>query len=298
MSHIPVLLNEVIESLNIRPNGLYIDGTFGGGGYTKAILQQNDTCRVIAFDRDAEAIEEGQKILKEYPERLRLIHSPFSKMADFVQEKVHGIVLDIGVSSMQIDEGERGFSFQKDGPLDMRMNREDIVSAFDVVNTFSEQEIADILYLYGEERRSRLIAKKIVQYRMEKPIETTIQLANLIKECMPYSSIHPATRSFQALRIYVNDELGELKKVLVSAKDMIQSGGVLSVVSFHSLEDRIVKTFFKEHMIPKTHQNKYKPNIERGGIFKYNNDVICPNEKEVEFNPRSRSAKLRYGVKE
>lgn len=248
--HIPVLLNEVVESIAPKDGGVYVDGTFGAGGYTRAVLDAAD-CTVYAIDRDPDAIREGQKLVDAYKGRLHLLHGTFGEMAELVRGEgvdfVDGVMLDIGVSSMQIDRAERGFSFQKDGALDMRMSQNGL-SAADVLNTFGEREIADIIYKYGEERFSRRIAAAVVEQRKTAPFKTTLEFADLIRRTVPHKreDIDPATRSFQALRIYVNDELGQLKSGLSAAHNLLKAGGRMAIVSFHSLEDRIVKTFMQE----------------------------------------------------
>lgn len=296
MSHIPVLLDSVLSVLNVKSEGWYIDGTFGGGGYTRAILQAAPDTHVIAIDRDITAIQGGRALQKQYPDRLELHHTTFSQLDTLTNRPVDGVVLDIGVSSMQIDTPERGFSFQKDGPLDMRMGQSGL-TAQDIVNTYSERQLADIIFTYGEEKASRRIAHKIVQQRQATPITTTLQLANAIHSVMPYNGkgIDTATRTFQALRIYVNDELNELQKALAAAVNVLAIGGVLAVVSFHSLEDRIVKNFMKGLVGPKEHTNKYAT------IRSHNEsawELMTPkalqaDDKQIRDNPRSRSAKLR-----
>ena len=294
--HIPVLLNEVIQSLAIRTGGLYVDGTFGAGGYTEAILNAAPDVRVIAIDQDETAVAAGQSLVQQYAPRLTLIHGRFGDMADLVSTPVDGVVLDIGVSSMQIDRPERGFSFQKDGPLDMRMGQTGQTAA-DVVNTFKESDLADILYEYGEEKASRRIARKIVQRRQEKPFQTTLDLADVIRSCLPRKpgDTDPATRSFQALRIYVNDELGELKRGLTGAQSLLKAGGMLAVVSFHSLEDRIVKNFMTQESGHVPNPSKYMPEVQKKApSFEIlTKKPITPSPAELSANPRARSSRLR-----
>lgn len=294
--HIPVLLNEVIQSLAIRTGGLYVDGTFGAGGYTEAILNAAPDVRVIAIDQDETAVAAGQSLVQQYAPRLTLIHGRFGDMADLVSTPVDGVVLDIGVSSMQIDRPERGFSFQKDGPLDMRMGQTGQTAA-DVVNTFKESDLADILYEYGEEKASRRIARKIVQRRQEKPFQTTLDLADVIRSCLPRKpgDTDPATRSFQALRIYVNDELGELKRGLTGAQSLLKAGGILAVVSFHSLEDRIVKNFMAQESGHVPNPSKYMPEVQKKApSFEIlTKKPITPSPAELSANPRARSSHLR-----
>lgn len=295
-THIPVLLNEVIQSLAIRTGGLYVDGTFGAGGYTEAILNAAPDVRVIAIDQDETAVAAGQSLVQQYAPRLTLIHGRFGDMADLVSTPVDGVVLDIGVSSMQIDRPERGFSFQKDGPLDMRMGQTGQTAA-DVVNTFKESDLADILYEYGEEKASRRIARKIVQRRQEKPFQTTLDLADVIRSCLPRKpgDTDPATRSFQALRIYVNDELGELKRGLTGARSLLKAGGMLAVVSFHSLEDRIVKNFMAQESGHVPNPSKYMPEVQKKApSFEIlTKKPITPSPAELSVNPRARSSRLR-----
>ncbi len=294
--HIPVLLNEVVQSLAIRTGGLYVDGTFGAGGYTEAILNAAPDVRVIAIDQDETAVAAGQSLVQQYAPRLTLIHGRFGDMADLVSTPVDGVVLDIGVSSMQIDRPERGFSFQKDGPLDMRMGQTGQTAA-DVVNTFKESDLADILYEYGEEKASRRIARKIVQRRQEKPFQTTLDLADVIRSCLPRKpgDTDPATRSFQALRIYVNDELGELKRGLTGAQSLLKAGGILAVVSFHSLEDRIVKNFMAQESGHVPNPSKYMPEVQKKApSFEIlTKKPITPSPAELSANPRARSSRLR-----
>lgn len=304
--HVPVLIDEVLETLSPQTGDTIVDGTFGGGGYTQRILNAAD-CNVIGIDRDPDAIARG-KDLEQENKNFQILQGCFGDIAQLLSAhgtpKVDGIVLDLGVSSFQIDQAERGFSFLKDGPLDMRMSK-DGQSAADIVNTYDEKDIADILYKYGEERKSRFIAKKIVEARKTTPFETTAQLASLIENTIGKkrkpSDAHPATRSFQALRIAVNDELGELDRALEASISLLNPGGRLVVVTFHSLEDRRVKTFFREKSgdIPKG--SRHAPMIEP------ENDVYffrcperrarAPSDSEIQFNPRARSAKLRYGIR-
>ncbi len=295
-SHIPVLLKEVIDVLDIRPNGIYVDGTFGAGGYTEAILNAAPNVRVFAIDQDETAIAAGQNLVQKYAPRLTLIHGRFGDMANLIDEPVDGIVLDIGVSSMQIDQPQRGFSFQKDGPLDMRMGQTGQTAA-DVVNTFKESDLADIFYEYGEEKASRRIARKIVERRVQKKFENTLDLADVIRSCLPRKpgEIDAATRTFQALRIYVNDELGELKRGLQGAKRLLNPNGILAVVSFHSLEDRIVKNFIAQESGHIPNPSKYMPEVQKKApSFEIlTKKPITPSAAELSDNPRARSSRLR-----
>lgn len=301
--HIPVLLNEVVESIAPKDGGVYVDGTFGAGGYTRAVLDAAD-CTVYAIDRDPDAIREGQKLVDAYKGRLHLLHGTFGEMAELVRGEgidfVDGVMLDIGVSSMQIDRAERGFSFQKDGALDMRMSQNGL-SAADVLNTFGERDIADIIYKYGEERFSRRIAAAVVEQRKTAPFKTTLEFADLIRRTVPHKreDIDPATRSFQALRIYVNDELGQLESGLSAAHDLLKAGGRMAVVSFHSLEDRIVKTFMQEKSGKTANPSRYMPVVEKQAatLKTITKKPILPTESETKFNPRARSARLRVAEK-
>ncbi len=301
--HIPVLLNEVVESIAPKDGGVYVDGTFGAGGYTRAVLDAAN-CTVYAIDRDPDAIREGQKLVEAYKGRLHLLHGTFGEMADLVRGEgvdfVDGVMLDIGVSSMQIDRAERGFSFQKDGALDMRMSQNGL-SAADVLNTFSEREIADIIYKYGEERFSRRIAAAVVERRKTAPFKTTLEFADVIRRVVPHKreDIDPATRSFQALRIYVNDELGQLESGLSAAHDLLKTGGRMAIVSFHSLEDRIVKTFMQEKSGKTANPSRYMPAVEKQAatLEILTKKPILPTESETNVNPRARSARLRVAEK-
>ncbi len=297
--HIPVLLAEVLDALSPKAGEVILDGTFGAGGYTSAIMQQG--ANVIALDRDPTAIAAGQSLVAQSGGKLTLIQSRFSELAEHAPvEGLDGVVLDIGVSSMQIDEAERGFSFQKNGPLDMRMSS-DGVSAADVVNRAKVGELIRIFSFLGEERQPGRIAHAIERRRAEKPFETTRDLANLIEIVTPRKAkdkIHPATRVFQALRIFVNDELGELASALFAAEQALKPGGRLVVVTFHSLEDRIVKKFFADRS-GKGGGSRHLPQMhEKPVIFDLiSRNAITASEAEAEANPRARSAKLRAGVR-
>ena len=303
--HVSVLLEECIQALNIKPDGIYVDGTLGGAGHSSRIAALLTTGRLIGIDRDPVALEAAGKRLEPWKDRVTLVHSNFCQMDQALDslgiEKVDGILLDLGVSSPQLDDGERGFSYMVDAPLDMRMSC-DGVTAAEIVNETPEKELADLIYKYGEERKSRQIAAKIAAYRKNKEISTTKELAEII-----YTVIHktpngidPATRTFQALRIAVNNELGELENGLRGAVDLAVSGGRIVVVSFHSLEDRIVKTFFKENTGKNVHVSRYLPdnNIQQdNSILASCSKAVAPSQNETEVNSRSRSAKLRYAVK-
>jgi 16S rRNA (cytosine1402-N4)-methyltransferase len=297
--HIPVLLNEVLTALEPAAGKVILDGTFGAGGYTSAILSGG--AEVIALDRDPTAIAGGQALVDAHGGRLKLIHSQFSRLADQAPAGgLDGVVLDIGVSSMQIDEADRGFSFQKNGPLDMRMSASG-VSAADVVNRAKVAELIRIFHFLGEESQSPRIAHAIEKRRAEKPFETTRDLAGLIEIVTPRKmkdKIHPATRVFQALRIFVNDELGELAQALFAAEQALKPGGRLVVVTFHSLEDRIVKTFFSDRA-GKASGSRHMPIAhERAATFdRIGKPMVSASDAEAELNPRARSAKLRAGLR-
>lgn len=299
--HFPVMLPQVLEALKPEAGKTYVDATFGNGGYTEAILKKAD-CKVIALDRDATVLPRADELRQTYGTRFDFRQGCFGNFASLVTEEIDGAVFDIGVSSMQLDQAMRGFSFAKEAPLDMRMSQSGTTAA-DLVNSLSEQELADILYNYGEEKKSRQIARKIVEARSVKKIETTTELANIIYQVIKRThtmSVDPATRSFQALRIAVNDELNELKKGLEQASLRLKSQGRLVVVDFHSLEDRIVKTFFKQNSDKAVHVSRYRqpetPNPSTA-LFGFASKAILPDAEEIEQNPRSRSAKMRFGVK-
>lgn len=296
--HIPVLLEEVIAALDIQPGETHVDGTFGAGGYTRAILASG-AGRVIAFDRDPDAISEGQALVAESEGRLTLIHRCFSEMDDALAEQgissVDGVVLDIGVSSMQLDRPERGFSFQADGPLDMRM-AQDGMTAAEFVNEADEEEIADILYTLGEEPRARRVARAIVAAR---PIARTGDLAAVVRRALGYrpgDKKDPATRSFQAIRIHLNRELDELEQGLDAAERVIAPGGRLAVVTFHSLEDRIVKLFLRTRSGSTPAGSRHRPDMARqepAPTFMAPAKAVRASENEIARNPRARSATLR-----
>lgn len=299
IDHIPVMLNEVLNYLKPNPGNIILDGTFGAGNYSKSILNYCDSCKVIAIDRDSYVSKFAGELSKEYGNRFVFHNIKFSEVLDIIEpESLDGIVLDLGVSSMQLDESERGFSFNKEAKLSMVMGRNDI-NAYDIVNDYDEENIASIIDLYGEENKSKLIAKRIVGYRKHKKIETTTELASIVHSCFNRrSKIDNATKTFQALRIFVNDELNELKSILDFSIKLLKKDGRLIVVSFHSLEDRIVKNFFNENGdTKKSKLNKYK-NSEFESIFKViTKKPISVSIEEAKLNKRSRSAKLRCGVK-
>ena len=294
-SHIPVLISSLISTASpIR--GTWIDGTFGAGGYTKYLLNAGAD-RVIGIDRDPSVFDMATDWKSEFGDRLRLVQDTFSNL-DKTTEQADGVVLDIGVSSMQIDQAERGFSFQKDGPLDMRMSGTGSTAAH-LINSASEEKLADILFYFGEERASRRIAKMIVERRNERPFERTLDLVSVIQKCLPRSKpgqAHPATRSFQALRIAVNGEYNQLVEGLSAAERVLCLGGVLAVVTFHSIEDRIVKRFFQSRSGSKA-GSRYAPLVEDvdAQFILKSRKPIRASEEEMALNPRSRSAKLRIG---
>lgn len=292
--HIPVLLRPLLEA--VAPvSGLWLDGTFGAGGYTRGLLAAGAD-RVIAVDRDPLAFEMAQSWVAEYGDRLQQQQGVFSRMDEYASD-LDGVVLDLGVSSMQLDLAERGFSFMKDGPLDMRMSQ-DGPSAADLVNTLSEVELADILFTFGEERASRRIAKSILRARTEAPITTTLGLAQIVESCLPRAKpgqSHPATRSFQALRIAVNAEYEELFNGLMAAERALKPGGKLAVVTFHSIEDRMVKRFLQARAGKTGRANRYAPEIEQAPpqFTLTTRKAVGPDKDELAENPRSRSARLR-----
>lgn len=296
--HIPVLLRALLEA--VAPvTGTWLDGTFGAGGYTRGLLEAGAT-RVIAVDRDPLAFEMARDWAADYGDRLVMQPGVFSRMDEYASD-LDGVVLDLGVSSMQLDMAERGFSFMKEGPLDMRMSQ-DGPSAADLVNSAEEAELADILYLYGEERASRRIARAIVRARGEAPIETTLRLAGIIESCLPRSKpgqSHPATRSFQALRIAVNDEFGELFRGLMAAERALRPGGKLAVVSFHSIEDRMVKRFLQARAGQTGRGSRHAPEMTQPDpqFILRPRKAIAPDAEELAENPRARSARLRVAVR-
>jgi 16S rRNA (cytosine1402-N4)-methyltransferase len=294
--HIPVLLRPLLAA--VAPvRGVWLDGTFGAGGYSRALLEAGAE-KVIGVDRDPLAFEMAASWAGNWGARLELVQGVFSRLDEYAQG-LDGVVLDIGVSSMQIDQAERGFSFMKDGPLDMRMSQEGR-SAADIVNTADEDELADILFHYGEERASRRIARAIARARAEAPITSTLRLAELVEGCLPRAKpgqSHPATRSFQALRIAVNDEYGELVGGLEAAERALRPGGQLAVVTFHSVEDRIVKRFFTARSGGGGRGSRHAPDIAKAApqFTQASRKAIGPDDQELAENPRARSAKLRVG---
>lgn len=304
-THAPVLLEEVLDGLHLQAGGLYIDATFGRGGHSLAILQQLDsTGRLLVFDKDPDAISLAQKLSGEDP-RIEVCHSSFTHLTHYIEEQglmglVDGILVDLGVSSPQLDNAERGFSFMRDGSLDMRMNPGQGASAAEWINSAKEQEISRVLRDYGEERFARRIARSIVASRTEEPITTTLQLAELISKAVPKreKDKHPATRSFQAIRIFINNELEELSEVLDQVVELLNPGGRLVVISFHSLEDRIVKRFMRKQ----SRGDDYPPDLpvtvdQLRPKMKLVSRAIKPKQEEIENNPRARSAVMRVAEK-
>ena len=302
--HIPVLLNETIDGLNIKEDGIYVDLTLGRGGHSKEILKKLKTGRLISFDKDETAILESTINLKEFSEKFTAIHDDFRNFRKNLDklniEKIDGIMADLGVSSPQFDDVSRGFSYKENARLDMRMDRRQKLSAYEVINTYSLSDLNRIFRDYGEEKYSFQIARKIVQIREQKPIETTSELVDIIKACKPQKELlkkgHPAKQIFQAIRIEVNDELGALKDALKDALSSLKIGGRACFITFHSLEDRIVKNAFNEvSKIEGTRHNVFAlPSEKDLPDFRIiNNKVIIASEEEVKNNPRSKSAKLR-----
>ncbi len=299
--HTPVLLAEVLDVLQPKDGGLYVDGTFGAGGYAQGLLEAAP-CRVWGIDRDPNAIQRGTPLARRYAGRLNLVQGRFGEMNRLLRERgieaADGVALDLGVSSMQLDEGTRGFSFRFDGPLDMRMDAAGPTAA-ELIARASERELADVIHTYGEERRARAIARAIVAARAEAPIETTGRLARIVRKAAGRrgeGGIDPATRTFQALRIWVNDELGELKRGLIAAESVLVPGGRFAVVSLHSLEDRAVKEFLRRHAgaAPMGSRHLPQPAAKRAPSFRLiSRGAITPSESEIRSNPRARSARLR-----
>lgn len=308
--HRPVMLAEMLDAIGPRDGEVYVDGTFGGGGYSKALLDAAD-CRVWGIDRDPDAVARGAEMIRRYDGRLTVMQGRYGEMDHLLAARgigpVDGVALDIGVSSMQIDEPERGFSFRHDGPLDMRMEKSG-PSAADVINETDEAPLADIIYRYGEERGSRRIARAIVDARTDAPITRTVQLADIVRRAArrPNKSrgknrgktIDPATRTFQALRIYVNDELGELRRGLSAAEAIMAPGGRLAVVTFHSLEDREVKDYFQNRTGRTPRGSRHLPEIAATAASMATftakaRGAVRPGDDEIRINPRARSARLR-----
>ena len=302
-SHRSVLLDECIDGLTIRPDGIYVDGTLGGAGHSSEIAKRLKSGRLIGIDRDPIALAAAGQRLAPYADRVTLVHNNFENIAAVLEELgvdgVDGILLDLGVSSPQLDDAARGFSYMADAPLDMRMNGEDTLTAYTVINEWSRQELRRILFDYGEERYAPLIAAAIEREREKKPIETTLELAEIIKRAMPPAALrekqHPAKRSFQAIRIAVNDELGAVEKIMRDAPDLLKQGGRLCVISFHSLEDRIVKNGMQEAARGCTCPPEFPVCVcgKKPKMKIVTKKPITAGETELNENPRSRSAKLR-----
>jgi 16S rRNA (cytosine1402-N4)-methyltransferase len=302
-SHYSVMLKECIESLNIKPGGIYVDATLGMGGHSYEIASRLSGGRLIAIDRDSKALERSGERLKPFMDRISLVHGNFRDMGAVLDglgiDKVDGMLFDLGVSSPQLDESERGFSYMADAPLDMRMDRDDPITASDIVNSWPKDKIKRILYDFGEERYAPRIAEEITRYRQNKKIETTLELVGIIKSAMPASALrekqHPAKRSFQALRIAVNDELEAISQVLSTAADRLNTGGRLAVISFHSLEDRIVKNAIASRENGCTCPRDFPVCVcgFEQTLKSVTRRPILPEADEISVNPRSRSAKLR-----
>ena len=302
-NHVSVLLGECIEALNVKPNGIYVDGTLGGGGHSFKILQLLDSGKLIGIDQDTDALNAATGRLKIFEDRFVPFHSNFSKLTYVLDElgveKIDGLLLDLGVSSYQLDEAERGFSYMNDGKLDMRMNQSDTFTAYEIVNTYSEAQLTQIISEYGEENWANRIAKFIVAERSEKPIETTFELVEVIKKAIPAGARkdgpHPAKRTFQAIRIEVNNELKIIEQTIEQAVERMNKGGRIAIITFHSLEDRIVKNAFRRLAQGCTCPPEF-PVCVCGGKPKVkliSRKPILPSDEEIENNPRARSAKLR-----
>ena len=301
--HVSVLLHECLDGLHIKPDGIYVDGTLGGAGHSSQIVQQLTTGRLIGIDRDPVALAAAGKRLEPYKEKVTLEHSNFSEMAQVLKDLdisgVDGILLDLGVSSPQLDDGARGFSYMADAPLDMRMNAEDALDAETVVNTWSQEELKRILYTYGEERYAPQIAAAICRKRAEAPIKTTLELVDVIRSAMPAAALrekqHPAKRSFQAIRIAVNDELGAVERIMGEAIDLLNPGGRLAIITFHSLEDRIVKNGMAEAAKGCVCPPSFPVCVcgKKPLVKLISRKPITASEEELNDNPRARSAKLR-----
>lgn len=305
--HKPVMLNECIDMLNIVPSGIYVDGTLGGAGHSLEIVKRLDSGKLIAFDQDIEAIENAKIKLKAYEDKVILIHDNFRNIKKSLEDidifRINGLLLDLGVSSYQLDSPERGFSYRYDAPLDMRMNQSSQISAKYIVNTYSQEDLKRIIRDYGEEKWASRIAQFIVEERMKKPIDTTGELVQIIKAAIPKKAReedqHPAKRTFQAIRIETNHELDVIYDVLESAVELLLPGGVISVITFHSLEDRIVKNFFRDEStgcicppeIPVCVCN------HQARLRLAHRKPLVPSEEELRENPRSRSAKVRGAIK-
>jgi 16S rRNA (cytosine1402-N4)-methyltransferase len=304
-SHIPVMLSEVVTYLQPREGETYVDGTFGAGSYSRAILKQNN-CTLYAVDQDPDVKKFVTQLKTEFGDRFIFINGNFSELQELLANKniskVDGIVLDLGVSSMQLENPSRGFSFMHEGSLDMRMSKEGL-DAYNFINTSSEETIANVIYNYGGETKSRRIAKKIIEARKNSPINSTLELADIVRSVVKKgkSKIDPATKTFQAIRIFVNNELGALQEALIASENLLNNNGRLIIVSFHSLEDAIVKEFINERAKPKQSSSRHLPLVEEKPFhpkFQWlTNKAIKPTDTEIKSNPRSRSAKLRAAIR-
>ena len=306
--HTSVLFEECMEGLDIRPDGIYVDGTLGGGGHSEGICKRlGEKGMLIGIDRDRDALNAAEKRLEAYPCQKVFVQSNYSDikdvLADLEIDSIDGALLDLGVSSFQLDNPDRGFSYMQEAPLDMRMSQDDDFTAYDVVNTYDADELKNIIFKYGEERWASRIADFIVKARKDKPIETTGQLVDIIKAAIPASARrdgpHPAKRTFQAIRIEVNDELGQLEKAVDEFCDVLSPGGRLCIITFHSLEDRIVKDIINKRINPCTCPKEFPVCVcgKVGDLKKKSNKPIAPTAEEIERNPRSSSAKLRVAEK-
>lgn len=303
-SHVPVMLNECLDGLKIKSDGIYVDGTVGGAGHSIEIVKKlGEGGRLIAVDRDSDALEAASKRLAPYKDKVTFVHDDYKNLISELDSlgvgEVDGILLDLGVSSYQLDNAERGFSYMKDAPLDMRMDREQPLSAYDVVNGYDEREIANILFDYGEEKLARVIARNIVAKRAQKPIETTLELAKIVEDSYPAKTRwkfgHPAKRTFQAIRIAVNGELNALDEAITAMARRLKKGGRMAVITFHSLEDRIVKSAFRELNLACTCPPDFPVCVcdKVQEVELVNKKPIVASDEEMKNNPRSQSAKLR-----
>ena len=306
--HTSVLFEECMEGLNIKPDGIYVDGTLGGGGHSSGICERlGEEGLLIGIDRDRDALDAASARLEKYPCRKIFVQSNYSDIKDVLDdlgiEEIDGALLDLGVSSFQLDNPDRGFSYMQEAPLDMRMSQDDDFTAYDVVNTYSAEELRNIIHKYGEERWAARIADFIVKARKDKPLENTAELVDVIKAAIPAAARrdgpHPAKRTFQAIRIEVNDELGQLERAIDEFCDVLAPEGRLCVITFHSLEDRIVKDIINKRINPCTCPKEFPVCVcgKVGDIKKKSNKPIPPSDEEIEANPRARSAKLRVAEK-
>jgi len=305
--HISVLFEETLDSLNIKDGGIYVDGTLGGGGHSRGILERAENVRLIGIDRDLEAIEAAGKRLEDFKDSITLVNNNFSQIKSVLSElnieKIDGAVLDLGVSSYQLDNAQRGFSYMHDARLDMRMNPNDAISAYEVINNYTKEELTRIFYEYGEEKWSARVAEFIIEKREKKPVETTLELVDIIKAAIPkkvrVEGSHPAKRIFQAIRIEVNNELGILKDAVCDIVDVLNPGGRIAVITFHSLEDRIIKKTFSELAMGCVCPKSFPICVcNRQPVVKIiAKKPILPTDKEENENPRSKSAKLRIAEK-